>query len=92
MSPQLVQVLQSFLGILKLQIASIVMMPEEQRAILVVIGVFNFDDWYRARADILNQGFFDLTPVEVIGDSTDDSFISPRSIFEKIKFSHEFFG
>ncbi len=58
------------------------MVPEEQRPVLIIIGIFNFDHGNGAGADILNQSFFDLTPIKIIRDSADDLFITPRSILE----------
>src|SRR5689334_13344075 len=91
-SPELVQVAQAFFGVFELEIATVMVVLEQQYTVIVVIGIFYFDYGNGAGTDILNQRFLDLAPVLLVGDPAHHLLITTAFVLEQIELANEIFG
>ena len=87
-----VDILQGFLGVLQLQIAAVMVMLEQQRAVVLIVRVDDLDDRDRAGADVTDQGVLDVLPALFVGDMADHLFIAAGFVLEQIQFANQILG
>src|SRR5689334_11696228 len=87
-SPELVQVAEGFFGVFELEIATVMVMLEQQGTIVIVVGIFYFDYGNGAGADVLNQSFLDLAPVLLIGHAAHYLLITTALILEQVELAN----
>src|SRR5215831_19559919 len=87
-SPELIEVAQGFFGIFELQVTAVMVVLQQQRTIIIIIGIFNFDHGNRAGANVLNQSLLDLAPIFFIGDPAHYLFIATLLVLEQVELSN----
>src|SRR5262249_33724923 len=90
--PQTEQIGERPLRIFEVEVATVVVMLQIERAVVSVAGVFDLNDRHASHADVLDQRLLDLLPSVLIRNLGDDQIVALRLVLEEIHLAHQFLG
>src|SRR5262245_27875322 len=88
-SPEATHVREGALGVLELEVAAVVRVREEQRAVAPVIGVLDPDDRHGTHAHALQQQLLDRPPAFLVRHVADHEVVAARFDADEVEVAHE---